>query len=278
MGSHDSFYRILGVNIAVSCPDPQLRTLMQSHWGRMASSQLHGDLSYTVSRNESTSAISITRTGQPTKSTTDEGEFLYELESDANMAVQLLRRDLYFLHAAVAEFEGGAYLFVAESGGGKSTTLWGLLHHDWGYLSDELAPIELSSMHVQAYPRALCLKSRPSPAYPLPDATIHTPRTSHIPVKHLPQVSDLESCPLVPAYFVNYCPVASAPAVRAITAGEAAARLYANTLNQLAHTNAGLDAAVQIAKNIPGFALDSADLATTCAVVGSHAIAGLENK
>ncbi len=278
MGSYDSFYRILGVNVAVNCPDPELRTLVQTHWGQLASSELHGELTYTVSRHASTSAISITRTGQPTKWTSDEGEFLYELEADANIAVQRLRRDLYFLHAAAAEFEGGAYLLVAESGGGKSTTLWGLLHHGWGYLSDELAPIELSSMRVQAYPRALCLKSWPSRAYPLPEATIHTPRTSHIPVKHLPQVSRMESCPLVAAYFVNYCPDASAAAVAAITAGEAAARLYANTLNQLAHANAGLDAAVQIAKSIPSFALDSADLAATCGLVCSHASACFEQK
>jgi hypothetical protein len=272
MGSHDLSYRILGVNVTVHCPAPDLRALVQAQWGHMASGQAQGDLTYAISRCESTSAISIARPGQPTKWTTDEGEFLYELEGDVSIAVQRLRRDLYFLHAAVAEVEGRAYLLVAESGGGKSTTLWGLLHHGWRYLSDELAPIDLSSMRVHAYPRALCLKRQPPRGYPLPGATLETPRTFHIPVEHLPHVSQLQSCPVVAVYFVTHCPGASSPDVRAISAGEAGARLYANTLNQLAHANAGLDAAVRIAKSIPSFALDSADLAATCALVGSHAV------
>ncbi len=272
MGSRDLSYRILGVNVAVHCPSPELQTLVQTHWGRMDSDQTDGDLKYVVSRTGPSSAISIDRPGQPTKWTTDEGDFLYQLEADSNIAVQRIRKDLYFLHAAVAEVGGGAYLFVAKSGGGKSTTLWGMLHHGWGYLSDELAPIDLSSMRVHAYPRALCLKRRPPQAYPLPDATVQTPRTFHIPVEHLPRVSHMVSCPLVAAYFVNHRPGAGDPAVRAITAGEASARIYANTLNQLAHANAGLDAAVRIAKSIPCFALDSADLSATCALIGSHSI------
>ena len=96
------------------------------------------------------------------------------------------------------------------------------------------------------------------------------PRFPPTTVQHLPEVSQMESCPLVAVYFVKYCPGASSPTVRAISAGEVSARLYANNLNQLAHANAGLDAAVQIAKSIPGFALDSADLAATCALVGVH--------
>ncbi len=266
MGSHDLSYRILGVNVAVHCPAPELRALVQAHWGHMASGQAQGDLTYAISRRESTSAISIARPGQPTKWTTDEGEFLYELEGDASIAVQRLRRDLYFLHAAVAEVEGKASLFVAESGGGKSTTLWGLLHHGWSYLSDELAPIDLSSMRVHAYPRALCLKRQPPRAYPLPDATLETPRTFHVPVEHLPHVSHMESCPLVAVYFVNYCPERQQPGGSSDQRWRSRRAVVCEHLNQLAHANAGLDAAVRIAKSIPSFALDSADLAATCAL------------
>ena len=145
-----------------------------------------------------------------------------------------------------------------------------MLHHGWRYLSDELAPIDLSSMRVHAYQRALCLKTLPPQAYPLPAATVETPRTLHVPVQHLPAVSQLESCPLAAVYFVKYSPTASSPSIRAISPGEASARLYANNLNQLAHANAGLDAAIQVAKSIPGFALESADLAATCALVDAH--------
>ncbi len=267
---YDLFYRMLGVNVAAQCPDPELRELVQSHWGFLAVDRTEPDLSYAISRDENSTRISIASPGQQMIWTTDEGQFLYELEGAANIALQLIRRDLYFLHAAVAEVEGKAVLFVAESGGGKSTTLWGMLHHGWGYLSDELAPIDLSSMRVHAYPRALCLKRRPPQAYPLPETTVETPRTLHVPARQLPRVSRMESCPLSAMYFVRHCPNASTPVIRTISAGEAGARLYANTLNQLAHANAGLDAAALIAKNVRSFALDSADLAATCTMVCSH--------
>lgn len=270
MGSHDLSYRILDVNVSVSCPVPELRSLVDAHWGYMAHGDTPPDLTYSVSRSEPAAPIAIDRCGQPTKWTSEEGQFLYELEGAATVELQLIRRDLYFLHAAVAEVQGKASLFVAESGGGKSTTLWGLLHHGWQYLSDELAPIDLSTMRVHTYQRALCLKNSPPPPYPLPAETIETQRTLHVPVRHLPAVSQLPSCPLVAMYFVKYRPGASTPEIRAISAGEASARLYANSLNQLAHANAGLDAAVQIAKSIPSFTLDSADLAATCALVGKH--------
>ena len=270
MDSHDLSFRMLGVNVSVNCPVGELRAMIQANWGHMNQGDMRADVKYCVNRNEHNSPISIARTGQPTKWTADEGQFLYELEGDVNVALQTFRPDLYFLHAAVAEVNGVAILLVAESGGGKSTTLWGLLHHGWGYMSDELAPIDLASLQVHAYPRALCVKRQPPAAYPLPAETIETSRTFHVPVDHLPRVSQLESCPLGAVYFVKYHSTASHPVIREITAGEAGARLYANGLNQLAHSNAGLDAAVGLAKSIPSFALDTADLASTCDLVASR--------
>jgi hypothetical protein len=270
MSSQDLHYRILDVNVAVNCPAEELQTIVEGHWGHLASGEPRAELTYCVSRTEPTSPISIARSGQETKWTSDEGQFLYELEGDVTVELQLIRRDLFFLHAAVAEVGGKAYLFVAESGGGKSTTLWGLLHHGWRYMSDELAPLALSSLRVHAYQRALCLKSPPPQPYPLPPETISTPRTLHVPVQYLPAVSQQDSCPLMAVYFVKYCPDADRPSIRALSAAESSARLYANALNPLAHPNAGLDGAVQIAKSIPGFALESADLAATCDLVSAH--------
>lgn len=270
MGSHLLSFRILGISVSVQCADPELRALLEAHWGHMASGGTRAEVTYAVSRTNGTSNISITCPGRAPILTSDEGEFLYELEGNTTIELQERCADLYFLHAAAAELEGNAYLFVAESGGGKSTTLWALLHHGFGYLSDELAPIDLSSMQVHAYPRALCLKRRPPSPYVLPPETVETPRTLHVPVPYLPQVSPVTSCPLAAMLFVKYCPAATAPTIRSISSGEASARLYANALNQLAHPNAGLDAAVGIARSVPSFMLDSADLASTCGLFCSE--------
>lgn len=271
MALSDLYYRVLGVNVAVRCSDPDLRLLIQADWGQMASEDVPGDLNYTVSRIAETAQFGLASFGQPAKSVADEGQLLHELQTDAIISIQQHRQDLYFIHAAVAELDGAACIFVAESGAGKSTTLWGLLHHGWRYLSDELAPIQIASLQVHAYPRALCLKSRPPERYPLPHAAVQTPHTFHVPVAKMPCDCRLDPTPLAAAYFVEYCSEASVPEIQPIGAAEAAARLYADALNPLAHANAGLLGAVEISKRIPCYTLDTADLSATCELVTSHA-------
>jgi hypothetical protein len=260
---------MLGVVVRVHCPPAPLREVLQSNWGYMAVAAQPYELTYNVQQVDSDAAISVTRPDNTQWSSQDVGQFLFELEGDLQIDLQQNRRDLYFLHAAAGEVDGGARLLVAESGGGKSTTLWGLLQHGWAYMSDELAPVDLDSMQVHAYPRALCLKRRP-PHYPLPPDSLQTSRTIHVPVDELPAVGSGPSRPLTAVYFVNYRPAATQPLLRPIGRAEAAARLYANALNQLAHDNAGLDAAVQIVRDIPAFVLESADLADTCRLVTSR--------
>jgi hypothetical protein len=73
--------------------------------------------------------------------------------------------------------------------------------------------------------------------------------------------------PLGGVVFVRHDAQLGAPALRTIPAAEAAARLYANALNPLAHSSHGLDAAVELARRLPSVALDAADLRASCALV-----------
>jgi hypothetical protein len=78
-------------------------------------------------------------------------------------------------------------------------------------------------------------------------------------------------------FLLKYSPGPDAPNLHAIGPAEASARLYVNALNALAHPNHGLDAVARIAEHVPCFALSSAELGATCALVHSaieQAIAG----
>jgi hypothetical protein len=112
-------------------------------------------------------ALSSPATGSELHAAND-GEFLFLLEKDLTIELQKLRRELYFIHAAALTIDGKACLLLAPSGHGKSTTCWGLLHHGFGYLSDELAPLDLGTLEIQPYAHALCLKDEPPACYPLP--------------------------------------------------------------------------------------------------------------
>jgi hypothetical protein len=190
-------------------------------------------------------------------------------EKDMIIETQKLRPDLYFVHAAVLELNGHALALVAPSGYGKSTTAWGLLHHGFTYLSDELAPVHVTAMQVHPFPHALCLKTVPPNDYPIPKETIFTARTAHVPTQFLPCQPTMESITLEAIYFVRFVAEISEPVLKTMGKGEAAARLFTNALNPLAHSGEGLDGAIEIASRTRCFELLSSNLKPTCELIKS---------
>ena len=193
-----------------------------------------------------------------------DAEFLYALEKAITLEAQRQRPTLYFIHGAVLEFEGKAILLIGAPGAGKSTLAWALLHHGFQYLSDELAPIDLSTLTVYPYPHAICLKKKPPAPYALPEGVLYTSGTIHIPVKQMPSATCTAPQPVRSLFFVTYDPSAMEPSILPIGRPEGAARLYSNTLNALAHAGAGLGQAISIAKACRCFTLRSASAPATC--------------
>jgi hypothetical protein len=209
----------------------------------------------------------LERAGHPPLRAPDEGRLLFAFEQELTLALQRVRRDLYFLHAAALALPEGAALFVGDSGAGKSTLAWGLLHHGFAYLSDELAPIEPCDLCVLPYQRSLCLKEPPPGPYALPPDAVETSRGLRVPMgEHACRLPGRRR--ICAIYFLE--PGAAAhrsPTVRPMSTGEAAARLLANVLNPLAHPADGLDPALAIARNAPGFALRVGALGATCELI-----------
>lgn len=64
------------------------------------------------------------------------------------------RSDLFWLHAGAAERDGKALLISGPSGSGKSTLTTLLCGLGWKLMSDDMAPIRMSSLEVLAYPQS----------------------------------------------------------------------------------------------------------------------------
>jgi hypothetical protein len=197
----------------------------------------------------------------------DFSDLLFLLEKQLTIELQRRRPNLLFLHAAAIALRGKACLLAAESGSGKSTTTWAMLHHGFDYLTDELSPVDIRSMEVFPYPHAICLKRKPPDSHPLPASAMDLGDTIHIPVDRFPARAVSKPCPLGAVFLLKYQPDLREPEVRAIGPAEAGARLYANALNALAHADHGLDAAARIVERVPCFSVSSAELSATCGLV-----------
>jgi hypothetical protein len=233
------------------------------------------DMEFSVKSDETSSSLSLVKRGHAAQAAGDSSDLLFLLEKEITIELQRRRAELYFLHAAAIAQGGRVCLLAAESGGGKSTTTWAMLHHGFDYLTDELSAVELQSMRVFPYPHAISMKRQPPPSYPLPSSVMQLGRTMHVPARALPGAVVSEPRPLGAVFLLRFRPDLPAPEVRAIGPAEAAARLYVNALNALAHTDHGLDAVARIAEHVPCYTVSSAGLRETCSLIRSAFDQGL---
>lgn len=262
--------RILGVGVRVRCADPYSYALLWKGYSAfIAANDASADLEYTVFQLKAP-VFDLWFDGQPAEHAVDEYELLYVFEKHMTMEVQKLRQDLLFLHAAAVERDRRVALLVAPSGTGKSTIAWALVNSGFRYLSDELAPIALATLQVQPYPHALCLKWEPPAPFCLPVETLRTSYTLHIPVELLLGGVCREEASLAAIFFLRYDRQIGEPQAKPISRAEAAARIYSNALNLLAHSRYGLDAALKVAQYSRSFELFTGDLQKTCVLIQSR--------
>lgn len=259
--------RVLDRGVRVGCEDPKTQALVTATYGSMQGGPGETALDYTVGRDGLPARFFIKRQGNAPLTAPDDGTFLALFDQDIAIELQKLRRDLYFVHAAVVKWGDAALMLVAKAGGGKSTVCWALLHHGFRYLSDELGPVDLETLEVHPYSRALTVKKEPQASYPLPPCIVRTSRGLHIPAEQIPGGINKGPAPLAAVLFLRYHPGAPEPSIRRIGTAEATARLYANALNPLAHAGDGLDAAIRIATASLCIEFITADLGASCTLL-----------
>jgi hypothetical protein len=239
--------RVLKRGIRIHCRDARTRALLAASYGMFEETPGVVDLDYIIGRDAVTAGFDLFRSGLGTVRAADDGALLARFDKDISVELQRLRADLYFLHAAVLAAGDSAIILVAPSGGGKSTLCWALVRRGLHYMSDEFAPIELDSLRVEPYPRALSLKTTPPGCDRLPDGAVSTARCLLVPPTLL-DGTGRKPMPIGTVVFIRYRRDAYRPTVVAVRPAEAAARIYANALNPLAHAADGLDGAVRIAE------------------------------
>jgi hypothetical protein len=129
--------------------------------------------------------------------------------------------------------------------------------------------VELETLKVHRFTRAITLKTLTPAPFLVPPRALRTTRGWHVSAEDAPGGVGEDLTRLAAIFFVRYDAGARQPVIRPISAGEAVARLYASTLNALAHPGDGLDAAIHITTAVSSFDLVTADLVATCALVAA---------
>lgn len=257
------------VNVNICCDDSQLIEILRRNFEAMKPvvDSAH-KLDYQIHSRSESQGYKIRRSGSGFACRFDKSDELVPLlEGDLVVQLQLRRPDLLFLHSAVVGFDDHAHLLVGKSGAGKSTTCWGLLHHGFRYVSDELAPIVVDQGMVLPYLHALSMKSPPPAEYPVTDVTCAAGRGFRIPPSAMPTGAITTDLPVATIFFVEHKPGHAASTVTPLAHAEAAIRLYPNMLNALAHQNDGLAAARRVTEHIASFRVDAGFLVSTCEAI-----------
>ncbi len=218
-------------------------------------------LKYRIEQAKSTPFVILSEQADPV-SCKDPSTCLFEFEQLMVVALQRARPEAFFIHCAVLEYQGQFIALVASSGAGKSTTSWGLLHHGFNYLTDEMCAVDPRSLHIDCLTHALSLKQRPT-RYALPASTLYGSRSLLVPVADLPGVFHGTPGRLAKIFYIQYDAQGARASAEPISVAESCARLYANGLNQLVHDNLGLDPAQRIAESVQSYRVVCTELGET---------------
>jgi len=255
---------VANIVINISADEQTLALLTKNYSGLLSSSAGKYSLNYSTSFQSNNGQFQISREGKEIGVYDNTADFVYFFEKDLTLELQKLRPELFFLHSAALKFSDKTILIIGHSGAGKSTTSWALTHHGFAYFSDELSPIDLNTMKVTGYPHAICIKQDPPAPYLLPDDTLVTNRTKHIPVENLAAGVARGTAKISHIFFVQYKAEQQDVAILPISPALASAKIYANALNQLSHEESGLPAASKIALAVDSYTLEFNNVEQAC--------------
>ena len=256
-------FEVVATRVRIRCLDRTSADLFRAAYGHLSAALSEPQLEYSIAELDP-DRFRMERNGARFADVSGAGRLLAIFDDDLVIALQLLRPDLYFLHAAVLARNGAAFAFPAPAGSGKSTLTWALANRGFDYLSDELAPIDLEDGTVLPFLRPICLKTHPPRGFEIEVPMVSTERGVHVSPVHLGGDWIQRKLPLGALFFPRYDPDNQDSAPREISAARATARIYANCLNALAHPERGLAAAESLASQLPCFEIATASLDRAC--------------
>ena len=160
------------------------------------------------------------------------------------------RQDLLWLHAAAVERNGKAILVAGPSGQGKSTISTRLCEMGWNFMSDDIAPVRMSSNDVLPFPQA---PFRRIGAGIIPNrVALEALEKESVIIS--PESIRRQAAPIAAIVFPVYRPGTRENLV-SMPSGNAAFELLRSYTNFVDHKASGVARASELARQIPAYEL-----------------------
>jgi hypothetical protein len=174
------------------------------------------------------------------------------------------RQDLLWLHAAAIERNGSALIVAGPSGQGKSTLSTRLCERGWNFMSDDTAPVRMSSNDVLAFP--LVPFRRVGGGSRIDRQTLETLEKERvfIPAESIRH----EAAPIAAIVFPAYRPLV-APKLLRMAPGNAAFELLRSYTNFVDHKESGISRASELARTVPAWEITYSDGRDAASVLDS---------
>ncbi|MBU0718410.1 MAG: hypothetical protein KJ749_09195 [Planctomycetes bacterium] len=176
------------------------------------------------------------------------------------------------LHASSLEVDGEGVILPGVSGSGKSTLTVGLMMRGWRYLCDEFALLNVDTLKLSPFPRAICLKKDSFPVAESLGIKLQGRRHHHKGTKGQvvflnPQAVYRDSvgraCPIRYVIFPTYTPGAS-PTLIPISRAEAAFNLHHVCFNLFGCQAPAAEVLAKMIREAACYRLISGDIGSTC--------------
>jgi hypothetical protein len=172
------------------------------------------------------------------------------LKDEIRLQFMRSRPDLLWLHAAAVERNGNALLIAGRSGQGKSTLSTHLCDNGWRLLSDDVAPVRMTTDTVIPFPQTPVRRMNPGRTV----ADVEIPRLSREVIAYANDAVFRAEAELGAVLFVRF-DMDSDASLQSIRPGPAALELLRNLTNFMDHRGTAVDRAADLARRLPAYSL-----------------------
>jgi hypothetical protein len=181
-------------------------------------------------------------------------ELLLLIKDEVRLQFMRSRPDLLWMHAGAVDDGTGAILLAGASGQGKSTLTTHLSALGWGFLSDDVAPVSMTSNTVVPFPQTPFRRVKGHR-----EVAAEELGSLQREIVEIPDAGVCRDAAAIRAIgFLEYRS-GSSPSLERLARGDAALELLRNATNFFDHRAAAVERAIQLVTDIPMFRLSYSD-------------------